>query len=250
MSIMIRVRATFPRDLAMAYCNCRLLSSHWGMQQHNNSVTSTCIWIELQWMTLLSGCTSQHWTRAQSCHCVPSREWEDTCSIIGLVPIVRIANQECNKHIIELCPIKLMITMFQYCTAGFFHGGKLWICGDLQSENQPGLVPDNATCRVLADDALFTFSSNAQICFWSSIDGCTYFNNHGCQNFRYYRSIQHSRGDESYASGRCIWLLHSQTESADSKMRCQTWRNSLIFLYSWCAYRSNSQTTESHSDEC
>ena len=42
---------------------------------------------------------------------------------------------------------------------------------------------------------------------------------------RYYRSMQHSSGDESYASKRHIRPLQSQTEGADSKTRCQTWRD-------------------------
>ena len=47
-----------------------------------------------------------------------------------------------------------------------------------------------------------------------------------------FRSIQHGRGDESYTNGRRrIRLLHSQTEGADSKMRCQTWRDSLCSLW-------------------
>ena len=75
---------------------------------------------------------------------------------------------------------------------------------------------------------------------------------------RYYRS-----GYPAWQGGRIptqvgnadIRRLHSQTESTDSKTRCQTWRDSSVRCglhsvtrsRSRSAYRSNSQTAESHS---
>ena len=62
---------------------------------------------------------------------------------------------------------------------------------------------------------------------------------HGCQN----TSVLQMQGDESYASGCRIRLLHSQTEGADSKMRCQTWRDGFCSLWT----PPCSSVTRSHS---
>ena len=69
---------------------------------------------------------------------------------------------------------------------------------------------------------------------WSSMDGCTSFDHHGCQNLmtqvvaidlssigRVDEPVPMQAGD--------IQLLHSQTEGADSKESCRTWHDSVRY---------------------
>ena len=69
---------------------------------------------------------------------------------------------------------------------------------------------------------------------WSSMDGCTSFDHHGCQNVM----TQVVAIDLSSMAGWTnlylmqagdIQLLHSQTEGAYSKASCRTWHDSIRY---------------------
>ena len=116
-------------------------------------------------------------------------------------------------------------------------------CGDLR-KFQPGSVPETATCPVLADDALIIFSS-ALIQLWSSIDGCTSFNNHGGQKVQVLQIYPAWQGGQILRKQVTYTTTSLPTEGSDSKTRCQTWCDSSCSL--WTPLCSSVTCSSSHA---